>query len=161
VPITPEPVAAPWWHPSRWPWWLIGLGGLGLLVLARFLWSAADAWRLRRLEPAAALATLYRRIRRQGRWLAVPIRVNDTPYEFAASFARWAADVARENWWDDWLVPAVEDVRYLVDLHVQANYGPHPVQPPEQRQAVHAWRRLYRQLWTVRVRQWMADHGLE
>ncbi len=161
VAAVPEPVAVPWWRPSRWPLWLIGMGGLVLLALAGFLWSAADAWRLRRLEPAAALATLYRRVRRQGRRLAVPMRTSDTPYEFATAFAQWAVDAARKNWWGDWLQPAMEDVRYLVDLHVQANYGPHPVYPPEQRQAVRAWRRLHRHLWTARARQWLADHGLE
>lgn len=161
MPTVSEPIAAPWWHPSHWPLWLIGMGGLVLLALAGLLWSAADAWRLRRLEPAAALATLYRRMRQQGRRLAVPMRTSDTPYEFATAFARWAMDVARKNWWGDWLQPAVEDVQYLVDLHVRANYGPYLVQAPEQRQAVHAWRRLYRHLWTARVKQWMADHGLE
>jgi transglutaminase-like putative cysteine protease len=160
-PVTLEPVAVPWWHPSHWPLWLIGLGVLGLLALAGLLWSAADAWRLHRLEPAVALAMLYRRVRQQGQRLAVPTRMSDTPYEFAATFARWAVDAARKNWWGDWLQPAVEDVRYLVDLHVQANYGPHPVHPPEQRQAVRTWRRLYRHLWTARARQWLAEHGLE
>jgi transglutaminase-like putative cysteine protease len=157
VQAMPGPGAAPWWNPSRWPWWLIGLSGLALLVLAGFLWSAADVWRLRHLEPAATMTALYGRIRRQGRRLAVPLRVSDTPYEFATSFARWAANVARENWWGDWLKPANDDVRSLVDLHVQANYGPHRLQMPDQRRAVGIWSRLQRHLWAARVRKWLTD----
>jgi hypothetical protein len=155
----PQPSVAPWWAPSNWPWWLITVGALTLLALAGFLWSAADMWRLRRLEPAATMATLYQRVRRQGQRLAVPIRVSDTPYEFAASFAGWAADVAQENWWGDWLTPATNDVRSLVDLLVQANYGPLPIQSPDQHRAVQVWSRLHRHLWATRVRRWLTERG--
>ncbi len=159
VQVTTGPHVMPWWNPSRWPWWPVGVGGLTLLALVGFLWSAADAWRLRRLGPAATLATLYARMRRHGRRLAVPMRVSDTPHEFATSFARWAMEVARKNWWGDWLMPAVNDVRSLVDLHVQANYSPQGLSLPEQRRVVGIWSRLRRHLWAAWLKQWAAKRG--
>ena len=118
------------------------------------VWWAADVWRLRLLTPAAAVATLHRRLQRYGRRLAVPMREGDTPYEFATSFAEHFADQARgKYWWDRALAPAVQEAQRLVSLYVQASYTPRPPNTDDQRQAIRTWRWLRRRLWMAWVLQ--------
>ena len=134
-------------------WWLGILGGLASLALAGVVWSVADLWRLRLLTPTAAVATLYRRLQRHGQRLDVPMREGDTPYEFAASFVRRVADLARGRYWNIALPPAAREAQWLVDLHVRASYAPYPPNTDDRRQAIQTWRRLRRRLWASWVRQ--------
>jgi len=144
-------------------WWLGVLGGLAVATLVGIVWWAADVWRLRLLAPAAAVATLYRRLQRHGRRLAVPMREGDTPYEFATSFAGHFADLAqkrtlRGKYWDTALAPAVQEARQLVGLYVQASYTPRPPNTDDQRQAIQTWRWLRRRLWVAWVLQrWLGS----
>lgn len=135
-------------------WWLGLLGALAVATLVGIVWSVADGWRLRLLTPTAAVATLYRRLQRHGRRLAVPMREADTPYEFATSFAEHFADLARgEYWWDTALAPAVQEGQRLVSLYVQASYTPRPPNTDDQRQAIQTWRWLRWRLWVAWVLQ--------
>ncbi|MBE9506813.1 MAG: transglutaminase domain-containing protein, partial [Chloroflexi bacterium] len=134
-------------------WWLGMLGGLASLALAGVVWSAADSWRLRRLTPAVAVTTLYRRLRRHGQRLAVPMRAGDTSYEFGASFAKRTTDLARGRYWKAVLAPAIQEAQWLVSLHVQASYTPCLPDADDHGQAIQTWRRLRRRLWAAWVRQ--------
>jgi transglutaminase-like putative cysteine protease len=122
-----------------------------LLILAGIVWLVTDAWRLRRLSPVAAVATLYERLRRHGRRLAVPGRPGDTPYEFAASFIKHMADLAHDGRWGRMLTPAAQEVRWLTDLCVRSFYSPYPPGVTDQVQAIQTWQRLRRRLWLVGV----------
>lgn len=146
-------VVRPWWDVANWPWWLTGMTGLALLMLAGVAWVTVDTWWLRRLSPAATVTTLYKRLRGQARHLAVPMRVSDTPSEFIAAFAKWAADLSREEYWDDWLMPAVQNARHLTDSYVQAIYASRPLSPHDQWQAMQTWQKLGWQLWLTQMRQ--------
>jgi len=146
-------ITQPWWNVTKWPWWLTSTVGLALLALAILAWIGIDAWWLRRLKPATVVTTLYRRLRRQARRLAVPVRVSDTPNEFAAALAGWAADLSEAEYWDDWLAPAIQNVRHLTNSYVQAIYASRPLEPPGQEQAVRAWRKAHWHLWLTRVRR--------
>jgi len=157
-PLPPKPdeeqaITQPWWDVTRWPWWLTSLVGLLLLALAIVAWIRIDTWRLRRQRPAAAVTTLYTRLRRQARRLAVPVRVSDTPNEFATALAGWAADLSEAEYWDDWLAPAIQNVRRLIDSYVRTIYASRPLEPPDQEQAVRAWHQARWHLWLTRVRQ--------
>ena len=134
-------------------WWLGVLASLAVATSVGIVWWAADVWRLRLLTPAAAVATLHRRLQRHGRRLAVPMREGDTPYEFATSFAEHFADLARGKYWEIPLAPAVQEAQRLVSLYVQASYTPRPPNTDDQRQAIQTWRRLHRRLWVAWVLQ--------
>jgi transglutaminase-like putative cysteine protease len=156
IPPKPEEQAAGtqlWWDVTRWPWWVTSTVGLALLTLTIVAWIRIDTWKLRRQGPAMAVTTLYRRLRRQAARLAVPVRVSDTPNEFAAALAGWAADLSEAEYWDDWLSPGVQNARHLVDSYVQTIYASRPLEPPDQEQAVRAWRKARWHLGLTRVRQ--------
>jgi len=151
-PDSGEAATRPWWNVANWSWWLVGMVGLAILVLVGVAGVAVDAWWLRWLGPPAAVMVLYRRLRRQAHRLAVPMQVSDTPHEFATAFVGWAADMAREEYWGEWLAPAVQDVRHLVACYVRAIYTTHQLNPLEQRDVIQAWLRLRWQLWLAQVR---------
>jgi hypothetical protein len=157
IPLKPDEGQAAgtqfWWDVTRWPWWVTSIVGLALLTLTIVAWIRIDTWRLRRQGPAMAVTTLYRRLRRQAARLAVPVRVSDTPNEFAAALAGWAADLSEAEYWDDWLSPGIQNARHLVDSYVQTIYASRPLEPPDQEQAVRAWRKARWHLWLTRVRQ--------
>jgi transglutaminase-like putative cysteine protease len=140
-------------------WWLGILGGLASLALASIVWSVADGYWLRLSPPPAAVATLYRRLRRYGQRLAVPTQDGDTPYEFAASFAKHATDLAQGRCWSVTLAPAVRETRWLVTLYVQASFTPYPPNADDRRKAIHTWRRLRRRLWAAWAWQEVTGSG--
>jgi transglutaminase-like putative cysteine protease len=154
-PPKPEEHAAttPWWNVKSWPWWLTGIAGLIVSAMAGVVWVAVDAWLLRRQRPTAAMTALYRRFRRQARLLAMPVKVSDTPSEFAVTFAEWATNLSREEYWDEWLAPAVQNARLLIDRYVQAIYTSQLLSPLDQRQVIWAWQKLRWHLWLTRVRR--------
>jgi hypothetical protein len=129
------------------------MAGLTASVLAGSTWVAIDTWWLRRQRPAATVTALYRRLRRQTHRLAVPMRVSDTPYEFVAAFTKRAADLSREESWDEWLLPVVQNARHLADCYVQAIYAPRPLSLIDQRRAIQTWQRLRWHLWRPQVRR--------
>jgi hypothetical protein len=162
--VTPEPppippksegqaATTPWWDIATWPWWLTGIAGLMVLAMVGFACVAADAWRLRQLRPTVAVTTLYRRFRNQARRLTIPMRVGDTPSEFAAAFAAWTADLSQEEYWDEWLESTAQNARLLIDCYVQAIYTSHLLKPLDQQQAIWAWLKLRWLLWLTRVRR--------
>ncbi|MBN1813765.1 MAG: transglutaminase domain-containing protein, partial [Anaerolineae bacterium] len=150
---TPESASATWEGIGRFAWlgWLLPIV---LPVLIVRTWLSIDERRLRRLEPAAAVARLYQRVRRQGRQLAVPMRAGDTPYEFAESFAGWAVALAREKRWGEIVAGTIFEVRRLVDLYVQANYTSHPMRAIDFWYALQVWKKLWWRLWLGRLFQW-------
>jgi hypothetical protein len=153
APQLEQAATQPWWGVANWPWWLTGTAGLALLMATGVAWVAVDTWWLRRLRPTATIATLYRRLRCQARRLAVPMRVSDTPSEFVAAFAKRASDISREEYWGEWLMPAVQNARHLVDCYVQAIYASRLLSPLDQRHAVWAWQKLRWRLWLAQVRR--------
>jgi transglutaminase-like putative cysteine protease len=155
-PRLPEPEEAttrPWWGVANWPRWLAGMAGLALLAVVGVAWMAVDTWWLRRLRPAATVATLYGRFWRQARRLTVPMQVSDTPYEFAAAFAKWAADLSREEYWGEWMMPTAQNARHLVDCYVQTTYASRLLNPLDQRRVIQTWQKLRWHLWLAQARR--------
>ncbi|MBN1814568.1 MAG: transglutaminase domain-containing protein [Anaerolineae bacterium] len=154
-PSKPEEqvVARPWWNVATWPWWLTGMAGLIVLTMVGVAWVAVDTWRLRRLRPTATAMTLYGRMRRQARRLAVPIRVSDTPNEFAAAFAAWVTNLSQETYRDEWLAPTLQYARCLVACYVQAIYTSQLLSSRDQRQAIRVWQKLGWRLCVAQMRQ--------
>ncbi len=137
---------------NRWGWWGLWVAPL-LGGAAAVAWPLADLWRLRRLAPAAAVVVLYRRLQSRGRRLAVPVRLSDTPYEFAARFAERVAVLAQEGYSGRLLAPAAQEANWLTDLYVQINYSTREPGVGDRTQAIHTWLRLRWRLWLGRLLQ--------
>jgi hypothetical protein len=150
---TSESASATWEGIGRYAWlgWLLPIV---LPVLIVRTWLSIDERRLRRLEPQAAVARLYQRVRRHGRKLAMPMHEGDTPYEFAQSFIGWATALAREKHWGEIMAGAIFEVRRLVDLYVEASYTPHPMRAIDFWYALQVWKKLRWRLWLGRLFQW-------
>ncbi len=145
---TPQPELAQQVRPTP-QGWLVVLIGVGSLIVVGVGWAATEGLRLNRLSPGAAAAEIYRRLRRHGWRLAVPAQAGDTPDEFANSFTDRLADLAVNPRWAESLTTAAQEARWLIALHTQASYSPHPPSAVERARAVQTWFRLRRQLWMV------------
>jgi transglutaminase-like putative cysteine protease len=143
-----------------WSWWQVVLGGVTLLGLSGTIWQAVDRWRLGRREPSAAVATLYRRLRRFGRWLGAPMEVGDTPREFGLAFADW---VESASWGrlTRLMVVGADEAMLLTDLYGCASYSPRTPGVADRAQALQVWGRLRWRLWLMQVAQrlGLADAG--
>jgi hypothetical protein len=135
-------------------WWLVTPILLALLVLLGVVWLIVDDWRLRRMRPAAAVATLYRRLEHHGPRLAIPMRVADTPYEFAALFTERLEGLAQRRW-GRVFAPAVQELRRLIEFYVLASYSPRLPDATDRALAIETWRKLRWRLWLARV--WLRD----
>lgn len=124
-------------------WWPV----VALPIAAAIAWLLSDSWRLRRLSPLRAEATLYRRLLRFGQRMAVPVRPADTPYEFAALLIARLAQLAQGQRRQIAIAPAIDDATALTYLYVRQRYGPHPPNVTAQTQAIQTWRRLHWRLW--------------
>jgi transglutaminase-like putative cysteine protease len=130
----------------RW----VGLVGLMLLaVLGATAWSLVDSSRLHRASPKAAVATIYWRLMRHGRRLAVPMQPGDTPYEFTNSLSEQMICTADSKQWGALVTPGVKELRSLADLYVQTCYGRYLPDAAARREAIRTWQRLRRRLWLV------------
>jgi hypothetical protein len=143
--------AASMWARLGQGWRSLLAGVLVLLALTGLVWWAADDLWLRRMRPAEVVATIYGRLRRYGRHLAVPMQAGDTPYEFFASLTEWAARLARERRWGSVLAPAAREVRRLIEFYVLASYGPHSPSALDRSRAIEAWKRARWRLWLARL----------
>lgn len=114
--------------PPVWPWAM----GLVLIGLAVAGWWGAENLGFRGLP---AVERAYARLLRFGRWLGRPLRISETPFE-------WARDVSV-------MVPeAREPIDRIVDLYVHARFARgHPAAP----EAKAAWKRARPALW----RSWL------
>lgn len=140
----------PRWTVESWSWWLVGAGGLALSVTIGIVYMTADALWLRHLEPGAAVAVLYRRLRRRARSLAVPTRVGDTPYEFASSLVGRMTDLARGvPGVGEVLSAAVEETSQLIELYVRASYSSRSPSAADRSSMIGNWQRLRWRLWLV------------
>ena len=133
---------------SGLPAWLTWASSGLFLVLFSFIgWNIVDHWRLRRLTPAATVATLHHRLYRHGRRLKTPPATSDTPYEFATELSDRLTNLTTKNGWRGYLTPAVQEVRWLTHLYVRTLYSPHHFDMTDQTQAIKLWQRLRRRLW--------------
>jgi transglutaminase-like putative cysteine protease len=128
-------------------WWPV----IALPTAAAIAWLLSDSWRLRRLSPSRAEATLYRRLLRFGHRMGVPVRAADTPFEFAALLIERLAHLAQGQRRKIAIAPAMDDATALTCLYVRQRYGPHAPNVTAQTQAIQTWRRLRWRLWLAWV----------
>lgn len=135
-------------------WWQLPVQVLAvasiLLAGAGIAWLLLDAWRLRRLPPEAAVASVYERFHRQGRRLTTT-PLGDTPYEFARQVSERIHNLAETSYWRGLLQPASDEVDTLTSLYVRTEYSPHQPNTEDKARVLDAWRRLRGRLWLVRL----------
>jgi transglutaminase-like putative cysteine protease len=131
--------------------WLGSLGVLTLVGLGGAVWWFGDGWRLRHLGPAEAVATLYQRLWRHGRRLAVSAEEGATPHEFADDLANRVIALAQERSWNETSGATVQEIRWLTDLHIQGQYSQRKPAAADRSRAIKMWRRLRPKLWLAWV----------
>jgi transglutaminase-like putative cysteine protease len=138
--------------------WLGLLVGAVLVVAGSGVWLAIDTRRLYDLSTEEAAATLYARLWQYAKWLALPTHRGDTPYEFAAAFTQYVNSLAQSDLWRSTVVAAVEGVQHLIQLYVNVNYIPHPLEIGEVTRAIETWQELRLRLILLGIRR--ASHSL-
>ena len=118
------------------------------LLVGLFAWLGLDTWRLRRLPPQRAIATVYDRLYLAAARLGLRDSSSLTPDELLASLTERLAMRTRMG---RLLAPAKDQARVLIELHRRATFSPHPAGADEKRQAFRAWRRLSPRLWLARL----------
>jgi hypothetical protein len=131
---------------------LVGLVGFGLLGLGAWTWWILDGWRLQRLSPLMAVATIYQRLWRHGHALTVAPQAGCTPFEFAAQLTGRVQALAQGRRWGDASLMA-RQVRGLTTLYVRGLYSPRRIDAAEKLRAIVTWRQLRRRLWLARIWQ--------
>ena len=129
---------------SGWGWYTAL--GVGLTVIFGVGWLLVDAWRLRYLPPATALAIIYRRLHRVGRRLSVPTQPGDTPYQFGQAFGQRLIRLVPDPHRRDALR---RDLIWLLEQVVRARFSPHLPTAVTRRRAVRTWQRLRRRFWRL------------
>jgi transglutaminase-like putative cysteine protease len=131
-------------------WWQGLVGGLALLGVAAAVWLALERWRSYRQQPLAALASIYRRLRRYGRRLAVPMCPGDTPGEFGVCLAGSLEGFAGEGLLHELVAAGAKELHWLTELYVRSMYSPRSADPGDQARAIRLWERLR---WRLRLAQ--------
>lgn len=151
--------------PANWQPWLIiltwivsSLLGIGLLLI---LFSILDTWFLHRLEPAIALQTIYRRLRKTGRRLGLISPPGETPHEFSTRLNHSINELispaikSSRQWVTRWirkpLAPTNQETQQVIDLYTRTIYSPQPTTPGELAQNIYAWHRLQCRLWLAHL----------
>lgn len=128
-------------------WLLSGLGGL---LLAVAVVTAIDGVRLLLASPEQLVGYFHQRLRAYAGRLRVRRRRGDTPYELARAFNDRLGEIVEGHGFAgiEFLEPATDEVRALLDLYVRVWYRPEVDLSPEvRRRAVWTWWRLRWRLW--------------
>ena len=102
----------------------IGIMLLGLAVATGFLWAILDEMRLRRLKPLPAAREVYRRMRRYGELLRVPMDGGETPYEFAALLSTRIPYISRQKFSASSSLTTVSESLSIIRKIVRLSYRP-------------------------------------
>ncbi|MFP4343245.1 MAG: transglutaminaseTgpA domain-containing protein [Anaerolineales bacterium] len=130
-------------------WYLVLLGTLVLFALLYMLWLQLELVWLRSVPFARAARFLYRRLRTWGDRLEVLMYEGDTPYEFAANFAKRVRSMATRQPRPQRGLVALEEIDVLVSAYVKATYAPAASADGDQPLLVQTWHRLRWRLWLV------------
>jgi transglutaminase-like putative cysteine protease len=147
-----EEAPPPLWAQLVDRWWMVLLGGgLGGPVVSAVLWLAVDNWRLRRMEPAAAVTTAYDRLRRFGQRLGARVPTGATPYEYGDALADMLKGLAKGRRWQETQAAASKEIERLTDAYVRVSYSAGEPDRIDRATAVMAWQALRWSLWLARL----------
>jgi hypothetical protein len=138
-------------------WWLVPSTILMTLFAGVTGWFIVDSWRLQRLSPGGAIASLYRRLQRQAHRLVLPEWAGQTPNEFATTLSTHIEMLADTSRWRTSLTPAPHEIQWLTNLYVRNVYGKHPPDPTDHRTAIQTWNKLRWRLWLASVASKLAQ----
>jgi hypothetical protein len=132
----------------------VGLILVAVVAVTVLLWVIADEIYLRRLKPQLAAREVYRRLRRYGKLLNVPMDGGETLYEFAASLARRLSEITGPGR----LAPAVAAVvsasQVIISQIVLVSYHPSHAKAEISMGMISEWRSLrwwLRLMWIIQI----------
>jgi transglutaminase-like putative cysteine protease len=153
---SPRQVARAWWHRAGHGTaiYLFGAGLTALLVAV-----AAVGYRIRwrrRLPPVKAVALCYGEMARLGGRLGARRQSSHTAREYAGLLSSALhARVARAPWGERALAAILHEATWrihtLSEAYARASYGVAPPTDADRARAQDTWRRLRRQMWSLRV----------
>ncbi len=126
---------------------------LVVVAVPIFLWIIVDETYLQRLKPQFAAREVYRRLKRYGILLNVPMDGGETPYEFAASLARRIPEITGSGRLTNAGVDAIAETQSIISRIVLASYKPLDTKAEALVGIVSQWRSLR---WRLRL-LWMME----
>jgi transglutaminase-like putative cysteine protease len=121
---------------------------IGLLLTVG--WFGIDTWRIRHMPAFKAIDLIYHRLKAFARHLEVPFKLGDAPLEFLTTFTNHIDQTYRKG-------PPLSDfytsLRNLINLYIQSNYSPHPLDQNETKRMVHSWNEIQFKL----IRFWLSN----
>ncbi len=133
--------------PDRWLK-VIGIAisiAVGLFVIG---WGVSDWW-LGHIPFERLVSKLYARIYRYGRWIGIPTRPGETPYEFSATLILMIQSLAEHSFWADWLLKGESEVEKLTEALVIQMFNPSRISLLNRREIIQAYKRLRPRLWLL------------
>jgi len=122
----------------------VAVGGLVILAAAQI-----DLLCLRTQPPAAVVTLLYKRAFDRLETVGVGLHPGDTPYECAQAFSAWMKANSPGHRGRHWGLPAVTELRALVDVYVQACYAGVALNADDRAEVLRQWRRLRWRFWLL------------
>jgi transglutaminase-like putative cysteine protease len=132
----------------------IGYGFAALAIMTISTWSIIDEIRLSWLKPQPAALEVYRRLRRYGKLLKVPVEGGVTPYEFAAAFGARIPEITRQGFAAGAGSIAINEILSIMRKIVRLSYRPSNTEATPVSGIIEQWKSLrwrLRLMWIVRV----------
>lgn len=142
-------------NPGRY----VGFGAMTLLALVGLVWVVYDEIHLRRQKPKLAAAEIYRRIKRYGKLLRVPIVEGETPYEYSASLVARIQDITQRRFSST--VGLNLKVQLIFSRIVRLSYRPSEAGDEPAFQILDQWKSLrwwLRWMWILNIWKSVLDH---
>ena len=130
--------------------WLktIGLSILIVIGLAVTGWRVSDWW-LVHIPLEKLVPKLYARLYRYGRWIGIPTRPGETPYQFADDLVHHIQSLAKYSYWTDWLLKGGGVMQKLTNDFVVHMFNPSRRHLLNRGEIIQAYKVLRTRLWLL------------
>lgn len=132
----------------------IGYAMLVLVVATGFFVVIFDKIYLRRLKPLLAANEVYRRMRRYGKLLKVPMEGGETPYEFADLLSARIPEITGQGFTAGTGLTTVREVQSIIRKIVRLSYRPWDKEAASASGIIHQWKSLrwwLRLMWVLKI----------
>jgi uncharacterized protein (DUF58 family)/transglutaminase-like putative cysteine protease len=130
--------------------WLKAIGIIILVVVGSVVvwWKVSDWWLIYIPEDKLVLK-LYARLYRYGRWIGIPTRPGETPYEFAEDLIHHIQSLSSNSHWSDWLLIGVDEMKRITEAHVILMFNPLRRSLVNGKEIIRAYKSLRPRLWLL------------
>jgi transglutaminase-like putative cysteine protease len=141
--------------------WLKMIGLLILIVVGSVVigWKVSDWW-LVHIPLEKLISKLYTRLYRYGRWIGIPTRPGETPYEFVDDLIHHIQSLAMYSYWADWLLKGRDAALELTDNFIVHMYNPSRRHLLNRSDIIQAYKVLRNRLWMLWLLRRAYDHRI-